>query len=131
MYIESCYERRHLIPKEFEENFQRKENLNNLEKLALEAILTEFMYQHQLSEFGEAFSDHETLRGLVRWNSCCVDLLDGCYDTYEFDGYLIGDLWVTENGIPMLTAYEIPEGCEDWTDFDFACEFDARLFRLD
>lgn len=121
MHIESCYERRHLIPKEFEENFQRKENLNNLEKLALEAILTEFMYQHQLSEFGEAFSDHETLRGLVRWNSCCVDLLDGCYDTYEFDGYLIGDLWVTENGIPMLTAYEIPEGCEDWTDFDFAC----------
>lgn len=131
MYIESCYERRHLIPKEYENNFTRNESPNTLEKLALEQILVEFMYQHQDAEYGEHYYDHEKLRGLVRWNSDSVDILDGCYDTYEFCGYLIGELWTTDNGIPVLTAYEIPEDCEDWTECDWMAEFEERMFRLD
>ncbi len=131
MYIENCYDRRYLIPKECEKNFHRNPRPNMLEMLALEAILTEFMYQHQLSEFGEAHSDHETLRGFVRWNGNSVDILDGYQDTYEFDGCLIGELWATENGIPVLEAYKIPDGCEDFGEFDWMSDFETVLFRLD
>lgn len=131
MYIESCYERRHLIPKEYENNFDRNKSPNTLEKLALESILTEFMYQHQLSEYGETYFNHEQLRGAVRWNKDSVDILDGSHDTYEFDGYLIGELWCTDNGIPMLSAYKIPDDCEDWTECDWMSDFDECMFRLD
>lgn len=133
MYIDSVYDRRFLVSKENKDIFTdvRKYTLNTIEKVGLEAIAVEFIYQHQIFAFGEALSDHETLRGFTRWNSDSVDILDGCYDTYEFEGYLFGEVWMTENGIPMLTAYEIPEGCEDWTEHDWMCEFDEVFFRLD
>lgn len=130
MYIESVYERRYLLPAKYEENFTRKTNLNTIEKLGLEAIAVEFMYLHSAEELGFE-PKREELRGYIRWHCDNVDLLDGYDDTYEFDGFLIDCFWMTEEGIPMLTAYEIPEDCEDWREHDHFGEFTARYFRLD
>ena len=133
MYIESVYERRHLLPVECEGNFHRKPELNTIEHIGLEAIAVEFFEQYEREVFGEPIDAErrENLRGFMRWCKGSVDILDGYYDTYEFDGYLFEEVWMTDNGVPMLTAYEIPEGREDdWMDCDFRCEFPARLFRL-
>lgn len=130
MYIENVYDRKHLIPVEYESNFRRKTELNMIEKIGLEAIAVEFMAQYEKELTGEE-PNRPFLRGFIRWNADNVDILDGYHDTYEFDGYLFGELWMTENGIPMMTAFEIPEDCEDWTEHDWLCDFTARLFRLD
>lgn len=129
MFIESVYENYHIIPADCESNFVPKAELNTIEKVGLEAIAVEFMYQHECSAFGLG-SDHERIRSFIRWNESSVDILDGFYDTYEFDGFLIGSFWMTENGIPMMTAFEIPEDCEDWRDCDYLCDFPARFIRL-
>ena len=132
MFIERAYERRFLIPQENESMFKQKLNLNTIEHVGLEAIATEFIVQYEIENFGEVEDGRrEDLRKYMRWNENSVDILDGMYDTYEFDGYLFGEVWMTENGIPMLTAYEIPEGCENWEDSDFVGDFTAVYFRLD
>lgn len=132
MYIENVYERRHLIPQENESCFKQKLNLNTIEHVGLEAIATEFIAQYEIESFGEIdCARRADLRDYMRWNENSIDILDGMYDTYEFDGYLFGEVWMTENGIPMLTAYEIPEGCENWEDHDFIYDFVAVYFRLD
>ena len=130
MRIENVYNNRWLIPEECEDSFQPKRILSTIEKIGLAAIATEFIYQHGVEEYGFEERKHEEIRGFIRWNSDTVDILDGCYDTYEFDGYLISSFWMTDNGIPMLTAYEIPEGVEDWQEEDYT-EFPAVYFRLD
>ena len=112
MYIEYVYDRKHLIPVEHESNFHRKTELNMIEKIGLEAIAVEFMAQYEKELTGEE-ANIPFLRGFIRWNADNVDILDGYHDTYEFDGYLFGELWMTENGIPMMTAFEIPEDCEN------------------
>lgn len=132
MRIESVYKNRYLIPVECEGNFHPKKELNTIEHIGLEAIALEFLDQYEAEELGEGMNAErrELVRSVLRWCEGCVDILDGYFDTYEFNGYLFGSVWMTENGIPMLTAYEIPDGCEDWTVTDWACEFPARLFRL-
>ena len=129
MRIENVYSNRHLIPTENEGNFIQKAELNTIEHIGLEAIAVEFMHQYNAENFGYEESRDE-IRKYIRWNTFNVDILDGYYDTFEFDGYLIGSFWMTENGIPMLTAYEIPEDCEDWRDCDYMGDFTARMFRL-
>ena len=132
MFIDYCYENKHIIPKENESCFHQKENLNTIELVGLEAIAVEFLIQYEYS-CGIEELDHriETIRNYMRWNENSIDILDGCYDTYEFDGYLFGDIWMTENGIPILTAYVIPEDLEDdWEDHDWMYEFDWVYFRL-
>lgn len=129
MYIENVYFRKYRIPAECEGNFTRKNNLNTIEKIGLEAIAVEFAIQHDYEEYGFE-NKPEEIRKYIRWCSSSVDFLDGAYNTYEFDGYLISSFWMTENGIPMLTAYEIPEGVEDWQEEDYT-EFPAVYFRLD
>jgi len=132
MFIERAYERRHLIPQENESCFKPKQNLNTIEHIGLEAIATEFIIQYEIENFGEVSNGRrEDLRQYMRWNENSVDILDGYYNTYEFDGYLFGEVWMTENGIPMLTAHKIPEGCENWEDADFVGDFTAVYFRLD
>ena len=132
MRIETVYENRYLVPVEHEGNFPQKKGLNDIEKIGLEAIAVEFLEQYETEAYGEPIDAErrQNLRDVIRWNPDCVDILDGVYDTYEFDGYLFGEIWLTENGIPMLTAYEIPDGCEDWTAEDWAYDFPARMFRL-
>lgn len=132
MRIESVYENRYLIPVECEGNFRQKKELSTVERIGLEAIALEFLNQYELEAYGEEMSARrrQDMRDLLRWNESSIDILDGCYDTYEFDGYLFGEVWITENSIPMLTAYEIPEDCEDWQEQDWLCDFTARIFRL-
>ena len=131
MRIESVYENRYLLPVECEGNFHQKQGLGTIEQIGLEAIAVEFLAQYEIENFGECNAERrEDLRNFIRWNADSVDILDGYEDTYEFDGYLFGSVWMTENDIPMLTAYEIPEGCEDWAACDWLCEFPARMFRL-
>jgi len=133
MFIERVYERRHLIPKENESCFHRKEKLNTIELLGLEAIAVEFIVQYEFSIIDNCINDRrEEIRGYMRWNESSIDILDGYYDTYEFDGYLFGEVWMTENGIPMLTVYVIPEDLEDdWEYHDYIYEFETVYFRLD
>lgn len=132
MFIQTVYERRYLVPEEHESNFPKKQKLSDIERVGLEAIAVEFIAQYETESFGEETTAERRaeLRDLIRWNESNVDILDGYYDTYEFDGYLFGEVWSTENGIPMLTAWEIPEDCEDWTERDYMDEFKAVYFRL-
>jgi hypothetical protein len=129
MFIETVYDKYHIIPADCESNFTAKTELNTIEKVGLEAIAVEFMYQHDLANYGIE-GNRDEIRSFIRWNENSVDILDGYYDTYEFDGFLIGSFWMTENGIPMMTAFEIPEDCEDWRDCDYLCDFPARFIRL-
>lgn len=131
MYIESVYDNRHLLPVECEGNFHQKKSLNTIEHIGLEAIAVEFLARYEEINFGECSAERrEELRGFIRWNDGNVDILDGYYDCYEFDGFLFESVWMTENGIPMLTAYEIPTDCEEWQEHDWMSEFPARMFRL-
>lgn len=129
MRIENAYFKKYRIPPKYEGSFIRKGNLNTIEKVGLEAIAVEFMVQHAAEEYGFDMQ-REDARNFIRWLADGVDILDGCYDTYEFGGYLISSFWMTENGIPMLTAYEIPEGVEEWQDEDYMT-FPTVYFRLD
>lgn len=132
MFIQTVYERRYLVPEEHANNFKQKLNLSDIERVGLEAIAVEFIAQYETETCGEETTAERRaeLRDFIRWNSSSVDILDGYYDTYEFDGYLLNCVWVTENGIPMLSAWEIPEDCEDWTEHDYMDEFKAVYFRL-
>lgn len=132
MRIESVYENKFLIPHENESCFSRKHNLSDIERVGLEAIAVEFIAQYEEEMMGEPATAQRRsdIRDVVRWNDDSVDLLDGVYDTYEFDGYLFGSVWSTENGIPMLTAAKIPDDCEDWEPYDVWSEFECVYFRL-
>lgn len=138
MRIEYIYEKRYLLKPEYESNFEphRKKNLSMIEKVGLQEIAVEFLCQYLIEITGEPVTSktRQEIRDTIRWNDDNVDILDGVYDTFEFDGFLFGSLWMTDNGIPMLTAYELPEACingeEEWTDYDWYSDFTPRLFRL-
>lgn len=134
MRIEYTYENLFLIPEEYEENFlpHRKKDLNIIEHVGLQEIALSFIEGYETQMTGESMtaSRRQDIRDVLRWCTSAVDILDGCYDTYEFDGYLFGEVWMTSHGIPMLTAWEIPEDCDDWMECDFRSEFKERIFRL-
>ncbi len=132
--IEDVYENRYLLPKKCVPAYMRakKPELSNTELIGLEAILIEFIKGFNRSILGkiEGNCNSDEIRNYTRYNKNNVDLLDGCYNTFEFDGYLFSEIWLTDNDIPVLEAYEIPEDCEDWTTEDYA-DFETVLFRLD
>lgn len=133
MRLEYVYENMYELPSENKHFFTPKAKLTDLERIGLESIAVELLAQYEELEFGEPATRGRRgdLRDYIRWNDDNVDILDGVYNTYELNGFLFGCIWVTENGIPMLTAYRIPEDCEDWENHDFMDEFEEVYFRLD
>lgn len=133
MNLNYIYENMRKIPDDCMDNFKRKCNLSILEKLGLEVVIVEFFVQYERENFGEVSIDREqNIRDFIRWNSNYLDILDGVYDTYEFDGYLFSEIWTTENGCIMISAFEIPEEhLDDWQNCDFVSEFKEIYIRLD
>lgn len=138
MNMNYIYAERHLIPAENEARFRsnRKYDLNTVEMVGLEAILCMFVEQHQDEEYGEICCTN--MRDHTRWDSKrgCIDILDGCYDTYIFENYAIEEIWMTTSGCIMLSCYELEheEYDDPWdivqnTDWQSKCK--PVLFRLD
>lgn len=125
------YNNMHILSREAWSNFRRKTNLNLLECFGLEAVAADFIQQYEQEVNGEIYSKNIKDYLRIMSDDGIVDILDGCYDTYEFDGMLIGEFWTTENGCLLLTAYKIPEDCEDWQEHDWMDEFEEVLIRLD
>lgn len=127
------YEDMHVLERKYWGNFfpNKKTGLNILECYGLEAVAKDFIHEYEESAFGEIA--RRNIGGFLRINreDGYVDIFDGVYDTYEFDGYLIDKFWTTYNGCLLLTAYKIPEDCEEWQDHDWLCEFEEVLIRLD
>ena len=138
MNLNYIYENRHLIPEDNMKHFEdhRKYDLSLVEMIGLETVLCEFVKQYEESEFGECYGN---LRDYTRWDSKAgmVDLLDGCHDTYVFDGvYAISEIWIAYEGCIMLSCYELKS--EEYDDpaeilnfTDWQCECKPALFRLD
>ena len=135
MNINNVYSDRHLISDEFVSMFEsdQKNHLNSIELIGLEAILAAFIRQYEEEEYSEAYA--ENITDFTRYNENCVDICDGCYDTYIFGKYAIGDVWMTNNGIPMLSCYllESDEYDDPWEivkNIDWVCNCKHVLFRL-
>lgn len=135
MNMNYIYENRHLIPDEHVDHFEkhRKQQLNMVEKIGLEAILCEFVRQYEEEEFGCYCNN---FRDYTRWNESSIDILDGVYDTYIFGNYAIAEIWIAYDSCIMLTCYELeseeyddPEDIVHNTDWQFECK--PVLFRLD
>lgn len=133
MNIRNIFSNRYRLPEDCHGNFHRKEKLNAIERLGLEAVLVAFIQQYEAEVLGEVYSKNVT--DYTRFNDDCVDILDGCYDTYIFDGYAIGSVWMTDNGIPMLECYQLES--DDYEDpfeivrnTDWMSECKYVLFRL-
>lgn len=128
------YDNMIIIPEENWSIFKnhRKTNLNVLERIGLESVACDFIHEYEESAFGDVYSKNISDYIRVLSDSGTADILDGVYDTYEFDGMLICDFWTTENGCLMLTAVKIPENCENWQDHDWLYndEFEEVLIRL-
>ena len=60
MNMNHIYENRHLIPEEHVDHFEkhRKQKLNMVEKIGLEAILCEFVKQYELDNFTESYTNY-------------------------------------------------------------------------
>ena len=132
------------IPTENESIFEsdRKSNLNLVEKLGLEAILADFIKDYEEETLGEFCA--KDIKNYIRYNENGVDILDGITDTYIFDHYAIGEIWMTNNGCILMSAVDLdrytgdePERFEDSdiyerpTMFDIWSDFEPVLFRLD
>lgn len=133
MDIRTVFSNRYLIPEDCHDNFKRKQNLNSIELLGLEAILVALIHQYEEEAYGEVYS--KIITDFTRYNSDCVDILDGVYDTYIFDNYAVGEIWMTENGIPMLSCYLLEsEEYDDPYDIvqntDWMSDCKHVLFRL-
>ena len=135
MNLSYVYEHRHLLSDEALKNFRpyRKKDLSIVEYLGLEAILCKFVEQYEEETLGESYCK---LADYTRWNKDGISILDGRYDTYEFDGYAIDEIWMTDNGCVLLDCYELkhPE-YEEYEDIlnctDWPCECKPVTFRLD
>ena len=125
-----------------EENFTpyKKQELNTVEKIGLDKILSDFIKEYELETFGETYGD---ISDYTRYNKDNVDILDGYTDTYIFDTYAIGCIWMTENGCLLLECVDLEayngENTEEFEEselmdrpnkFDLWAEFDTVLFRL-
>ena len=134
MNLYSIYAGRHQIPQEFASSFVRKDKLNQLELIALEAILCKFIQQYEEEELGEVYSNDADLS--TYWHADGVSILDGVCDTYIFNDYAIADIWCTEAGCVLLSCYHLqhdeyddPEEVVRCIDWQSECE--EVLFRLD
>lgn len=135
MNINNIYASRYLIPEEYHEKFEanQKHHLNHIELLGLEAVLVAFIQQFEEEAYGEVYS--KNIADFTRYNEDNVDILDGCYDTYIFDNYAVSDIWMTDNGIPMLSCYrlehdEYDDPFEIAQNIDWMTECEYVLFRL-
>lgn len=140
-FSESCaltsglYEHMIEIPAENAVIFERDRNvnLNALERIAMENVACDFILAYEAEAYGlEEGTRRAELMQYIRVKSDGADILDGCYDTYEFDGFLICEFWATNNGCIMLTAFRIPEEYQggEWMDQDWMSDFEQVLFRL-
>jgi len=117
--------------------------LNTLEKRGLEAVLRDFISEYEEEVFGEVYANIENY---TRYNEKSVDILDGCYDTYNFDNYAICEIYATENGCIILECVDLDqytgEDIEDFKNykgdyeeilrnFDIFSDFKTVKFRLD
>ena len=134
MDIRTVYERRYLIPEDSHKHFHRKEKLNAIELLGLEAILVAFIHHHEQEEYGEVYVNN--LIDFTHYNQDSVDILDGDPVPYIFENYGIEYVWMTENGIPVLSCYLLesdeyndPFEVAKYTDWMRDCKH--VLFRLD
>lgn len=127
------YDSMHIVPRDCWNIFfgNRKTGLNTLERFGLESVAAQFIWDYEESACGEVYSHNINDYLRICGDDGYVDILDGAYDTYEFDGYLIDRFWTTENGCLLLTVYKIPEDCEDWQEHDWIDEFEEVLIRLD
>lgn len=132
------YERLLVIDRENEDIFTnaRKKELNNVEKAGLEIMLADFIASYEEEVFGEIYSTN--IRDIIRWNENSVDFLDGYYDTYVFDNYAIGSMWMLTNGVVVLEIADLNTiGSEDETpeekvaNYDIWYDCDVRLARID
>lgn len=135
MNISTVYSNRHLIPEEHVAHFEknRKTKLNMIEKIGLEAILCEFVKQYEMEAYWESVAP---LRDFTRWNEDSIDILDGYYDTYVFDGYAISEIWIAYESCVMLSCYKLEhDEYDDENDIlrntDWQSECEPVLFRLD
>jgi hypothetical protein len=85
---------------------EKKRNLSTVEKIGLEAILADFVEEYEQEQFGETYGN---IKNYIRYNADSVDILDGYTDTYIFDHYAIGSVWMTENGCIMMDAVDLDE----------------------
>lgn len=133
MNMNNLYENMYIIPKKSMKNFIPKKHLSFLECVGLESILVTFLMQYEEENFGINESNRENeIRGYTRYCEDSVSILDGVYDTYEFNGFLFDKIWTTENGCIMISAYKIPENhIDDWQDCDFISDFEEFYIRLD
>lgn len=134
MDIRTVFSSRYMIPEDCHDNFHRKKNLNAIELVGLEAILVNLIQQYEEEAFGEVYST--SITDYTRYNEDCVDILDGVYDTYIFRNYAIGSIWMTDNGIPMLSCFLLEsEEYDDPYDIvrnvDWMSDCKHVLFRLD
>lgn len=140
------YEGRFLIPTEKEKIFtsHKKQELTTLEKIGLEAILTDFCVEYEELTTGEK-PDPDRIKNYIRYNENDVDFLDGYSDTYIFDNYAILSLWVTDSGCIVLECADLDayegDDMETYTEnendyfeivdrFDICSDFNTVLFRL-
>lgn len=129
----NLYDNMHIVRRDCWNNFfgNRKTGLNTLERFGLETVAAQFICDYEESVYGESYSHNIKDYLRICRDDGYVDILDGCYDTFEFDGYLIDRFWATENGCLLLTAYKIPEDCEDWREHNWMDEFEEVLILLD
>lgn len=126
-----------IIPKENESIFEynRKKTLSTLEKFGLESVLDTFIRDYEEETMEESYTK---IKNFTRYNEDSIDILDGIRDTYVFDHYAIGSLWVTENGIVIMELADLDTVGEEDEDpfekvknYDIWCDCECRLARLD
>lgn len=124
----------------------RKQELTTLDKIGLEAVLTDFCVDYEEETTGER-PDPERIKNYIRYNNNSVDFLDGYTDTYIFNHYAIGSAWTTKNGCIMLDAVDLDtytaddeeekedfENCDTYEKpgrYDVWSVCERTLFRLD
>ena len=75
MDIRNVFERRHIIPEDCYKHFHRKEKLNNIELIGLEAVLIAFIHQYEEEEYGEVYC--KNMIEYTHYNEDSVDIWDG------------------------------------------------------
>lgn len=108
MNIYSVYEDKYQLEETRFTHFDahRKAVLNEVDEYGLEYILQAFIKNYEENIFGEAYTD---ISNYTRFSTDNVNILDGCTDTYVFDGYAIDSIWMTDNGCVILECREIGE----------------------
>ena len=126
-----------IISKENESIFEnnKKKTLSTLEKFGLESVLDDFIRDYEEETMGESYTK---IKNFTRHNEDSIDILDGVRDTYVFDHYAIGSLWVTESGVVIMELADLDTVGEEDEDlfekvenYDIWCDCEWRLARLD